>query len=422
MAYHLYGVRNRAGVRNLGKLNRNGWHLVRGDGRILLAPSDYHAYQLGHYAVAQGLAACDRGFVDGGFGYLKQDAVESCIGLAKSMINNDTGYWLAGNFVPRYIACCGGTALGCFGNNTGTQEISLHAGVYVMIPRLCFRLPEGYRAKSACIRFKGYSDYVIEAIYVGNGTGYVNRWAKPMKDYRLNKSITGYSHTTSATAGGYDSWGTDLLIAHASCDPDELTIKNAFRSNFFAGQRRGSSPWTTTYPYDLVVRGYYSSAISSSTSLAYYLGNNTDITYNGTFCGAIGTNRFAGGGSSVNYTNAYPYCDANDGTFTHKNALTGAEWGEVFAGVSGTLFKKTGGHFYTDDVLPSAAKSDRSWLVKRGIDLTSWQLNALNRNGYIWIMYSNPCPWFNTTDIVELHGLSRQIYVEDCRLEVELEK
>lgn len=410
MANHLYGVGTISG--HLGKISKSGWHLVYGNGNILLSPVDWHAYQIGHYTTAGGLHACDEGFLNTKIGYANSTPTINVIGEARSCILNDTGYWLSGNHCPRYIACCGGTALGCFANNTGINEIGFHAGFYAMVPRLLFRLPIGHVAKSAKLRFKGYSDYIIEAMKLSS----FDSCAFDMKAWRKNNSATGYSHTLYNDSTYWDTRGTDLLIAHASPFPDELTIKKAFYSNFWHGTNYGDS-W---YQYSRVLVGK-ESAVGTSHSLAYYLGNNTHISLNGTFCGAIGTNCFRSGGSSENWDYAYAFHDGNDGTKNHKNALTGATYGEEFAGQSGTLWKKNGGHFYSDSMLNSTARGDSTWLVKDGIPLTDWQLNALNSYGQIWVMYSNPSPWFCTKDIIDNHGASRQIYVEECKLEVELE-
>lgn len=397
---------------HLGKLNKSGWHLVCGSG-LLLSPVDYHAYQLGNYSVVDKLAACTEGFVRTKIGTVGPTSTIDVIGRARNMILNDTGYWLAGNHVPRFISCCGGTALGCFANNTGTNEIAMQAGCYVMVPRLCFRLPQGQRAKAARVRFKGYSDFLIEANRIGSGG--IENCAYPMKDFRKNNSVSGWKHTIYTDSPYWDTRGTDLLIAHASPFPDELTIKLAFFSNYWHGTSYGS--W---YEYSRTTTGK-ESTVGSSHSLKYYLGSNTHITYNGTFCGAIGTNCFKSGGSSESWDYAYPFCDGNNGTKNHTNTLTGASYGEEFAGVSGTVFKKTGGNFYTENMLNSTARSDSTWLVAPSIELTAWQVQALNNYGQIWVMYSNPSPWFATTDLVDLSGASRQIFVEGCKLEVELE-
>ena len=410
MANHLYGIRNSG---HLGKLNQGGSHLVYGDGKIILPVSDYHAYQLGHYTSAGGQTACDSGFIQTKVSMIGQEATISVIGLARSMILNDSGAWLAGNHRPPFASCCGSCALGCFGNNTGTNEIAMQAGFYAMIPRCLFKLPEGHSAVSAEIVFKGYSDYLIECNRVGSGSW--SNAATDMKAFRLNSGASGWNHYMYNSSSYWDTQCTDILIAHASPFPDELTIKKAFYSNFWHGYNFGSS-W---YQYSRVLAGKESS-VGSSKDMAYYLGNNTDITYNGTFVGAIGTSAFPNGGSA-SYGNAYPYCDANDGTKTYANSRTGQIGGEFFAGSAGYIYKKIGGHYYTDQRLPSAAKSDRTWLVKQSIPLTSWQLNALNQYRQIWVMVSNPSPWFCTTDIPPLSGASRQIFLEDFRLKVEID-
>lgn len=410
MAYHLYGIGTTTG--HLGMLNKNGWHLVYGDGKILLPVTDYHAYQLGHYTTAGGYSACDEGFVQTKQSMTGQNATISVIGLARTMILNDTGYWLAGNHRPPFISCCGSCALGCFGNNIGTNEIAMQAGFYAMIPRCKFQLPAGQTAKSAEIVFKGYSDYMIECNKVGSGSW--SSAAFDMKAFRANSSVSGSSHTMYNSSSYWDTQCTDILIAHASPFPDELTIKKAFYSNYWHGTDYGSS-W---YQYSRVLAGK-ESAVGSSKSMAYYLANNTHITYNGTFVGAVGTNAFPNGGSA-SYGNAFPFCDANDGTKTYNNSRTGSVGGEIFAGSAGYVYKKIGGTFYTDARLPSAAKNDKTWLTKASIPLTTWQLQALNQYGCIWVMVSNPSPWFCTTDVPPLLGASRQIFLEDFRLKVEL--
>lgn len=415
MANHLYGIGVTTG--HLGKLSKSGWHLVYGNGSILLSPVDYHAYQLGKYSsTSDGKQhACSEGFIRSKIGTLTRDAVIDVIGSARNMILNDTGYWLAGNHVPRYIACCGGTALGCFPNNVGTNEIAMQAGFYAMVPRLLFRLPAGRTASAARIRFKGYSDYMIEANKIG--TGGIEQCAFDMNAFRKNKSVSGVSHDMYNSSSYWDTQGTDLLIAHADPDCDQLTIKKAFFSNFWHGTNYGTS-W---YQYSMVLAGR-ESKVGTSKSLKYYLGSNTNINYNPTFCGAIGTTCFRNGSSSASWTDySYPFHTGNNGTKNHVNSLTGAAYGEEFAGVSGTIFKKTGGNFYTTSMLNSTSRGDTSWLVAPSIELTPWQLNALNQYGQIWVMYSNPSPWFCTTDIVDTFGASRQIYVEDCKLEVELD-
>lgn len=410
MVYHLYGVGNVTG--NLGKMNSGGWHLVYGDGCVFLSPKDYHAYQLGHYTSAGGYHACDEGFITSKTGMTGQNATIDVIGKARTMILNDSGYWLAGQHRPPFASCCGSCALGCFGNNIGTNEIAMNAGFFAMIPRYKFELPAGHTATKAEVAFKGYSDYMIECNKVGSGSW--SNAAFDMKAFRANSSISGSSHTMYNSSSYWDTQCTDILIAHASTNPDELTIKNAFYSNYWHGTDYGSS-W---YQYSRVLAGKESN-VGSSKSMAYYLKGNNHITYNGTFVGAIGTNAFPKGGSA-GYTNAFPFCDANDGTKTYANSRTGQIGGEFFAGSAGYIYKKIGGHFYTENRLPSAARSDATWLVQPTIPLTTWQLNALNTNGFIWVMVSNPCPWFCTTDVPPLLGASRQIFLEDVKLKVEL--
>lgn len=409
MAYHLYGIGH--GTGHLGKISKSGWHLVYGDGKIFLAPDDYHAYQLGKYATASGYSACYEGFITSKTGMTGQNATIDVIGKARTMILNDSGHWLAGNHRPPFTSCCGSCALGCFGNNTGTNEIAMQAGFYAMIPRYRFTLPAGQAATKAEIAFKGYSDYMIECNKVGSSSW--SNAAFDMKDFRANKSVSGSSHTMYNASSYWDTQCTDILIAHASPNPDELTIKNAFYSDYWHGTK-----YSSFYQYSRVLAGK-ESTVGTSKNMAYYLKGNNHITYNGTFCGAIGTNAFPGGGSE-NYTNAYPFCDANDGTKTYANSRTGQIGGEFFAGSAGYIYKKIGGHFYTETRLPSAASSVASWLVQPTIPLTSWQLNALNTNGFIWVMVSNPCPWFCTTDVPPLLGASRQIFLEDVKLKVEL--
>lgn len=410
MANHLYGIRNSG---HLGKLNQGGSHLVYGDGKIILPVSDYHAYQLGHYTSAGGYHACDEGFVTSKTGMTGQNATIDVIGKARSMILNDSGYWLAGNHRPPFASCCGSCALGCFGNNIGTNEIAMQAGFFAIIPRCLFRLPQGHTARSAEVVFKGYSDYMIECNKVGSGSW--SNAAFDMRAFRLNKSVSGSSHTMYNSSSYWDTQCTDILIANASTDPDELTIKRAFYANYWHGTDYGSS-W---YQYSRVLAGK-ESAVGSSKSMAYYLDGNNNINYNPIFVGAVGTNAFPNGGSE-NYTNAFPFCDANDGTKTYANSRTGQIGGEFFAGSAGYHYKKIGGHFYTDQRIPSAAKNDRTWMARASIPLTKWQLDALNRVGEIWIMVSNPSPWFCTTDVPPLLGASRQIFLEDFRLKVEID-
>lgn len=410
MGYHLYGMKVDGG--HLGKLNKSGWHLVYGDGKIILPPANYQAYQIGEYSNIVGdVWNCDEGFIQTKVGVLTRTAVDKVIYKALDCIHGNGGHWIHGLHMPHFISCCGSTALGCFGNNTGTNEIGMQAGFYAMIPRVQFNLPEGKRALSARIRFKGYSDYLIEAMKVLGWT--MDNWAYDFNGFRKNNRISGQSHTLYNSDSRYDTRGTDILIAHASPIAEELPIKQAFMSDFWHGNHFGSF-----YDYSLVVNGRQSE-VGSSHSLSYYLQDSANRVYNPTFCGAIGTNAFRNGGSSEDWNYNYPYHDANNGTKTYYSER--GTYGQEFSGQAGCVFKKIGGNFYTNDMLNSTARSDSSWLVKPYIDLPQWQVDALNSYGTLWIMVSNPSPWFNTTDLVDTFGASRQIFLEDYRLEVELE-
>lgn len=410
MAYHLYGMKADGG--HLGKLNKSGWHLVYGDGKILLPPSYYQAYQIGNYSNIVGdVWNCDEGFIQTKVGTLTRTAVDEVIYKALDCIHGNGGHWIHGLHLPHFISCCGSTALGCFGNNTGTNEIAMQAGFYAMIPRLRFSLPEGKTALSARIRFKGYSDYLIEAKKVGSYS--MDQWAYDFNGFRKNNLISGQSHTLYNNDSRYDTRGTDLLIAHAAPVAEDLPIKLAFMSDFWRGQHFGSF-----YDYSLVVNGRQR-AVGTSHSLAYYLKGSVNRTYNATFCGAVGTNCFHNGASSESWDYNYPYHTANNGAKTYYSER--GTYGQEFPGQAGCVFKKIGGNFYTSDMLNSTSKSDTTWLVKPYIDLPQWQVDALNSYREIWIMVSNPSPWFNTTDIVDTFGASRQIFLEDYRLEVELD-
>lgn len=414
MAYHLYGVGTNTG--NLGKMNKGGWHLVYGENIVLLSPKDYLAYEVGLYNQYQ----CYQGFTSGGIATIKQTETIKVINDGQNNVTaNDgrgSGVWWHGLHEPNFVSCIGSSMLGCASWNH-VDQMSYNAGCYMMIPMLMFELPSGHTAKRARIRFKGYSEAVTCSQNIASGTDKSDRWAVPMKTWRKGSSgfasgTTPYSPTSGNTK--FVSTMPEMLFAWASPYSDEFRIRQMFYTKFANNQDQSS--WLQ---YDLLLNG--STSAGSHKNFRTYVNGMINMNKNGLFCGACGGNGYRNAGSSQDWDYAYPYMDGNDGTWTHKNCRFGGDWGENFGDYGGTVFKQVGGHFYADNMLNSTARGDSSWLVTPYIQLQEWQLRALNEHGFIWIVYANPCPWFCTTDKPSHMGGSKQVYVEGCKLEVQLD-